>query len=940
MQQRYENAGIPRWRVCVLASVFSLSACGGADPAVVIAQAGEIERRATDDTGYTIYDDQLRNGFNDWSWTSVDTLSSELRYTGDHAVAVTFDPWGGLYLVSSDAYVLPADAQLQFWAYSNDAGPVTVAVFEPGSGEPANSGVTIDLPVGTWTQISIPLQDLGSPAAVDGIWWQEAAGSYRQRIYLDDIRITATSAAGVAVGDTAPAAGGADEADASDITATGTDAATDLATDSAAVANEEPNQEPDDAPLDVVTAATGPEPQPEAALVFYDDAIAPDFSDWSWTTVDVAAAELVRSGDYAIAVDYDAWGGLYIGSSSTSALPLSGALQFSVFSNDAGPLSVVLVGGSGAGGAPVLITPTPGQWQDVVISLEQLGSNSATRGVWIQEAQGQARERLFIDEIVVTSDGAESVVESGITIAVSSGPETLVRQVTNPASGEVREHRVDFPRLISNDIYGINFAPNTLREELALPVSRWGGNATERYNFQTSSSNQGNDWFFANNAMEPDAHHQFESANQADGTASILTLPALGWVSADRSGSCSYPLANAGEQDYSIEHWLAPNTRCGNGYRDGEFLGIADAGLTSVPADERFAAAWVMEMVNQHGTAAAGGVEMYAIGNEPGLWHCTHGDVRQNPLTRDEFIELNIRYARAIKSADATAEVLGPVLWGGSSYYVAADELLSGVRPGDVPVFLQSYLQSMREAGSADGQRLLDRLAINFYDDRVYGGGSDSLRLESTRQLWDPDYAPADWWVVRDFLNGEGSALIPRMQSLIAETYPGTPLALTEYNFGGVDDVAGALAQVDALGIFGREGLDMATLWEPYADYVTTPEDEFSDRPVFWAFRLYRNYDGAGGRFGNKALLTRSSSEADVAAYAAARKDGKTTLMLINKTVRAQEIAIEGVTGDADVYRYSSADVAAITQLEAVELNAATGLTLPARSATLLVIEP
>lgn len=181
----------------------------------------------------------------------------------------------------------------------------------------------------------------------------------------------------------------------------------------------------------------------------------------------------------------------------------------------------------------------------------------------------------------------------------------------------------------------------------------------------------------------------------------------------------------------------------------------------------------------------------------------------------------------------SSLEVLGPVLWGGSSYYVAADELLSGVRPGDVPVFLQSYLQSMREAGSADGQRLLDRLAINFYDDRVYGGGSDSLRLESTRQLWDPDYAPADWWVVRDFLNGEGSALIPRMQSLIAETYPGTPLALTEYNFGGVDDVAGALAQVDALGIFGREGLDMATLWEPYADYVTTPEDEFSDRPVF-----------------------------------------------------------------------------------------------------------
>src|SRR4051794_25492120 len=49
---------------------------------------------------------------------------------------------------------------------------------------------------------------------------------------------------------------------------------------------------------------------------------------------------------------------------------------------------------------------------------------------------------------------------------------------------------------ISRDIYGMNFADEALAKELNLPVRRWGGNATTRYNYALDETNRGSDWFF------------------------------------------------------------------------------------------------------------------------------------------------------------------------------------------------------------------------------------------------------------------------------------------------------------------------------------------------------------------------------------------------------------------------------------------------------------
>ena len=51
---------------------------------------------------------------------------------------------------------------------------------------------------------------------------------------------------------------------------------------------------------------------------------------------------------------------------------------------------------------------------------------------------------------------------------------------------------------INRDIYGMNFAPARLESQLKLPVVRWGGNATTRYNYLLDTANHASDWYFEN----------------------------------------------------------------------------------------------------------------------------------------------------------------------------------------------------------------------------------------------------------------------------------------------------------------------------------------------------------------------------------------------------------------------------------------------------------
>ncbi|MEM9041183.1 MAG: glycoside hydrolase family 44 protein, partial [Actinomycetota bacterium] len=679
----------------------------------------------------------------------------------------------------------------------------------------------------------------------------------------------------------------------------------------------------------------------------YTDALADGVGTFDWEVLyDLAHGDTVRDGTRAVAIDYAPWGGVAM-SSPAMQIPLSGTLEFSMHGGDNAEqtVAVQLVRPSGGGGPAVEIELSPGEWTDYSIPLADLGGASTIGGVWWQEFDGADPTTVYLDEVRIV-EGDEIPARDGPDLVVDAGPRTIERTTTDPGSGTVSTVTVDFPHNISDDVYGYNFAPDSLREEFGITINRWGGNSTERYDHRSGTTNTGADWFFSNvQNSEQEGDDAFERENEADGTATLMTLPATGWVTNGDAQLCSYPTDdslgaanNAGPQDSTQQIGASS---CGNGKSGGETIEPPDPNLTSVPADEDFAAEWVRELVSTFGTAEEGGVEMYAVGNEPFLWPSTHADVHPEDTTRAEVIDTSIRWADAVKDVDPTAEVVGPVSWSGWGYYVSTEELFAGQRPGDVPTFLADYLTAMADAEASGGRRLIDRLAVNFYDDRAWTGG-DALRLESTRTLWDPSYAPQDWWLVRDFVGGEGPATIPRLHGLIDEHYPGTPLAITEYNFGGWTELSGGLAQADALGIFGREGVSMATLWDPFLSWVGLTEEEFVQRPIVQGMRLYRNYDGEGGRFGDRALFAESDDESAVSIYAAERtSDGALTVVLVNKATEplTSELTLPGGDATTEVYRYSGVDTSRIVRAEDLSLGAVSNIELPARSATVLVLD-
>lgn len=530
---------------------------------------------------------------------------------------------------------------------------------------------------------------------------------------------------------------------------------------------------------------------------------------------------------------------------------------------------------------------------------------------------------------------------------------------------------------ISPDIYGLHYNfgagprtfDGTLAQELGLSIRRWGGNDTSRYNWQNNHSNNGYDYFFENNSNTTgdESADDYVSNALATGTQTIITLPLMGWVANNSTAACAFSVSKYGyvPQPYPYGNLPAVDpfrTDCGSGitgYVGGDqskpvYLVGNDPLDTSTAVDETFAAGWVAHLQAQFGTAATGGVRYYSLDNEPDLWNSTHRDVHPTASTYDKVYGLGQSYAAAVKAADPAAQILGPVSFGWSGYFYSAYDLEAAAANGYTLFpdyedhgsiyFIPWYLQQMAAYEQTHGTRLLDYLDIHFYPQNgvdLTGAGNaaqQALRLRSTRALWDPTYVDESW-IAGAGPNDGIVQLIPMMRGWINDNYPGTKLAITEYNWGALDSLNGALTQADILGIFGREGVDMALLFDtPFGSGGNfTPTS-----PGAFAFRMYRNYDGAGGRFGETSVQATSTDQGQLAIYAARRTaDGALTLIIINKTggELTADLALANFvgTGTAEVYRYSAADLNAIVHRPDIALNGA-GFTAayPANSITLI----
>ncbi len=666
-----------------------------------------------------------------------------------------------------------------------------------------------------------------------------------------------------------------------------------------------------------------------AELPVYSDGLTAGWDDWSWdTTVNFANTSPVYSGATSLAATNTAgWAGLYLDSNIIIPGADYDTLEFWINGGSKGgqKLRVMLADGNhdliGSGVAVVVGT---GGWTQVKIMLAKLGSPAIIRGICWQDTSGGAQPTFYLDRISFTGQAVTPPPPQGV------GPALVID------AGAARHP-------ISEDIYGMNFADEGLAAELRLPVSRWGGNRTTRYNWQNDTANHDRDWYYESlpednpsPSLLPDGStaDRFVEQNRRTNTKSLITVPLIGWTPGARAVACGFSVAKYGPQQ-STDPW---EPDCGNGVRpDGTLITSNDPYDTSIPVGPDFAKAWVGHLAGKYGNASNGGVTYYNLDNEPMLWDSMHRDVHPQPVTYDEMRDRTYQYAPAIKAADPSARTLGPVAYGWCEYFYSA---LDGcnIGPdyqshGNTP-YVAWYLQQMRAYEQQTGVRILDYLDLHYYpqaDNVALSPAGDAitqtLRLRSTRSLWDPAYMDESWV-------NNAVRLVPRMREWVNTNYPGTKLAVTEYNWGGHESINGALAQADVLGIFGREGLDLATIWEPPT----------AAQPGAFAFRIYRNYDGAGHGFGDMSVQATSAEQDTLAVYASERSSDKAlTAVVINKTAHdlTSGISLAGFipASTATVYRYSASNPGAIMHLaDQPVIGSGFSATLPGNSITLFVM--
>jgi hypothetical protein len=671
-------------------------------------------------------------------------------------------------------------------------------------------------------------------------------------------------------------------------------------------------------------------------FTIFADGLASDWENWSWNTVvNFNSREQVHSGATALAATFSAgWAGLSLHTSQPVQTGNYTALEFWAFGGAGGTQITFFSEASDSSGAgPSISLSFPaGIWTHFSIPLSELGSPGAIARLNWMDRTGASQPPFYLDDI---------------------------KFLGNPSPPPVLSLSVDAAadrKMISPYIYGINLdaidgsGDASFFDELDLPVRRWGGNATSRYNYQYDISNHAMDWFFENNKEsnatnlpEDSAVNRFINMNRSVGAQSFLVMPMTGYVARNDAFACSYDKDIYGAQQ-AYDVW---RPECGNGISlNGNPITGNNPLDTSLAIGPAFVSDWVSSLVNRYGTAANGGVMFYNTDNEPDLWFETHRDVAPVGLTFDQLRQRIIDYGVAIKTSDSTAQVLGPStgIW---SYYFESpydgqrgDWASPDDRNAHAGAYLTPWLLDQFYAFElAQGVRVLDYLDLHYYPQAgvalVEAGDAarQALRLRSTRSLWDPTYIDESW-IAQAGPDSGIVQLIPRMRTWVDQNYPGTKLAIGEYNWGGLEHMNGALAQADVLGIFGREGVDLATLWDP----PTAAE------PGAYAFRIFRNYDGLGGKFGDIHIRAISTDQERLAIYAAQRQsDLALTLVILNKTNEELTSSLSMVNfnakSQAQIFRYGQANLSAIVQLPDLAVTAAGfSMTYPANSITMIVL--
>src|SRR5579862_604156 len=472
-------------------------------------------------------------------------------------------------------------------------------------------------------------------------------------------------------------------------------------------------------------------------------------------------------------------------------------------------------------------------------------------------------------------------------------------------------------------LYGGAFPKDaaTIQDGMALNFVRWGGNSSSTYNWQLGTYNAASDYFFedfnfcgigggtSNGSCADGDSAQFVKDVGAAGGFPLITMPMLPRVAAgpesSSNGHWSFPVSKDGAQCHADPH----NSDAGDGITQSATCDAQPTYLVANPTDINnayvpllddhskacpsgncvYRSDWVAALLTAYGTNPYARHE-YEMDNEMDIWGSTHRDIHPNPSGYDEMASVYLSEATKLRGWDPQADLLGPVSCCWWYYWNEANSNDKAAHAGID--FLPWWLNQIYWQDQISGTRSLDRFDIHAYPDAPITDSSgnplpksqlQALATSIYRDYWDPTFVSPSTTINQPYAtsiqpNKTIPFRIPRMRALVNSIYPGTPLAITEWNaaFAGESDFSTALGDADAYGIMGREKVGIATRW-----IAPNPAN-----PNYLALKLYAN-NGNGGTFatvgGFSVSDTHNGDPSLFSTYAGMQGGGGLGIMVINK---------------------------------------------------------
>jgi len=273
----------------------------------------------------------------------------------------------------------------------------------------------------------------------------------------------------------------------------------------------------------------------------FTDALAGGWQNWSWATVNLAAATPVHSGTASISVSGTAWQAVYLHHDAFSTTGYTD-LSFWVNGGSGGQRFQVQAERNGVAQAAVNVGPlTANTWQQIRIPLSTLGVAGVADldGVWLQDISGANFPAYYLDDVSLIAVPPPSVV----TLSVNAG--SVLRTI------DARHFGVN--AAVWDSAFGTSTTSGLLTEMGAQTLRFPGGSLSDEYHWLSNTSGN-NTWTWAT------GFNQFAPIAAATGARVFITVNYGSGTPTEAADWVRY--ANV-TQAYGFKYWEVGNENYG-----------------------------------------------------------------------------------------------------------------------------------------------------------------------------------------------------------------------------------------------------------------------------------------------------------------------------------------------------------------------------------------